>query len=107
MQKLLPLIPLVLLAATSAALGLAGYFWRHRRQPGAVWFGACVLSCGVWTFLDALSFLLRDPPLQDWVRRAAWVCVLSASLCFFRFACRYAQRTRWWRMIRAPLLGAM
>ena len=100
-------IPPVLLAATGGAFALAWYFWRNRGQPGALWFGGCLLSCGLWTLLDALSLLLDAPQAQDFLRRAVWPVILSVTLCFFRFACSYAERTRWWRTLRAPVIGAL
>ncbi|HVN85317.1 MAG TPA: histidine kinase N-terminal 7TM domain-containing protein [Candidatus Binatia bacterium] len=107
MQHVAQLIPPILLAATAGAVWLAGYFWRNRRQAGAIWFAGCLLSCGLWTLLDASSFLLDAPWAQELARRAVWPVVLSANLCFFRFACAYAQRARWWRAARAPVVGAI
>lgn len=100
-------IPPILLAATGGAFWLAWYFWKNRAQPGALWFGGCLLSCGLWTLFDALSFLIDAPQAQELARRAAWPVILSVTLCFFRFACTYAQRTRWWRVVRAPVVGAL
>ncbi|MBI1814024.1 MAG: PAS domain-containing protein [Deltaproteobacteria bacterium] len=107
MLNLAQAIPPILLAATGGSFWLAWYFWKNRGQPGAIWFGGCLLSCGLWTSLDALSFLLDVPPVQELARRAAWAVILSVTVCFFRFACIYAQRTRWWRVVRAPVVGAL
>ncbi len=100
-------IPPILLAATGGAFWLAWYFWKNRGQPGAIWFGGCLLSCGLWTLLDALSFLIHAPLAQELTRRMVWPVILSVTVCFFRFACIYAQRAWWWRVVRAPVVGAL
>ncbi len=100
-------IPAVLLAATGGALSLAAYFWRHRRRPGAIWFGCCLLACALWTSLDALSFLIDSGVTQDVLRRLAWPVVVAVTVSFFRFAATYAQRVSWWRVIRRPVATAI
>ncbi len=101
------ILPYGLLATTAVALALAIYFWRQRRQPAAVWMSACLVGCAVWILEDALSYLINDPPLQDLLRRAASPAILGATYCFFRFACRYARRTAWWRIARFPVTAAL
>jgi PAS domain-containing protein len=107
MRNFAEAIPPILLTATGGACCLAWYFWRHRRHAGAIWFAGCLLSCGLWTMLDALSFLVPAPPVQELARRLTWPAVLGVTACFFRFACGYTQRMRWWRALRAPLVGAL
>lgn len=100
-------LPYVLLAATGLAVWLAWHFWQRRAKPGAAWYGWCFLFCGLWTFLDALSFLLAEPAAKELARRAAWPVTILVTFSFFRFVCAYTQRARWWRALRLPIVLAI
>jgi PAS domain-containing protein len=86
---------------------LARRFWKRRHQPGAAWFGACVLLCGAWALAAALPVLIDHPTVQEGTRSLSWPLQLVVTLCFLRFASAHVQRVSWWRTVRVPALAAV
>lgn len=106
-QPVLSPVPWILLASAIAALVISRYTWERRRQPGAAWLALAELAAGIWAGLDLFNYLADLPAVEIAVKSSTWALIIVAGLAFFRFACTYTRRERWWQITRAPIIAAI
>jgi len=74
-------------AVTTASLAV--YSFRHRREPGATWFGFLMLSLTIWSGCYAIGIITFDPTWRVFWARVQWFGVATVYVWLFLFALSY------------------
>jgi len=74
-------------AVTTASLAVYGF--RHRREPGATWFGILMLSLTTWSGCYAIGIITFDPTWRLFWARVQWFGVATVYVWLFLFALSY------------------
>lgn len=74
-------------AVTTASLAI--YAFRHRREPGATWFGILMLSLTTWSGCYAIGIITFDPTWRVFWARVQWFGVATVYVWLFLFALSY------------------
>ena len=97
------LIPLLISAAISAALG--GYAWRHRAVPGSLGLGVLMSACTLWSAASAMYYSFSAPGAKLLMAQLVALAAATVPVGWLALVLEHSGREEWLRRGRAALLS--
>lgn len=84
----------VLGLSAAVTAGMAGYAYRHRDNPGAVWLAGTLAATTVWTGTYAIGLVTHDSAWRPFWEHLQWFGTAALPVCFLLFALEYTGHDR-------------
>jgi PAS domain S-box-containing protein len=86
-------LPLVLVASISAALGI--FAWRRRSAPGVLSFALLMAAVTLWSVGYALELVSMEQQTKIMLAKVQYLGIVAVPVLWLIFALQYTQRQRW------------
>ena len=94
-----------LVLAVVISVFVAGYAWRHRDRPGAIFIALVLVADAVWAGSSLAGSLVRGTDIALLTARIPYLSMAASGIGLFAFALVYTNRESWHRWETYALLS--